>query len=309
MKEMDSKSKRKTKHSCRDVILVFAVLMITGVLLAVTASAQFDQQSPGALGQGDLFAPDNTGGASSNQQPMLTALVSDKSSPQEAGLSIKWTANAEDPENDPLSFIFKLKGPSTGDVWKPVNSDPSDNTWKWDTNPEDAGNYQISVSVRDEMHAGPQFTPDERISDFSLTAPPVPEEAPVQPAPEPLPDVAAQQTYQPPAQEQQTAGQEPVAQPQETVPANQPPIMIDPAGVRAVQLRTGRRAGAGYPAGAAAGARLHLPLHGFQGGLPAAFRREQGDVLPDHRLGGTRQGQPGRHDGTRRQRAAQDGIG
>ncbi len=226
MKEMDSKSKRKTKHSCRDVILVFAVLMITGVLLAVTASAQFDQQSPGALGQGDLFAPDNTGGASSNQQPMLTALVSDKSSPQEAGLSIKWTANAEDPENDPLSFIFKLKGPSTGDVWKPVNSDPSDNTWKWDTNPEDAGNYQISVSVRDEMHAGPQFTPDERISDFSLTAPPVPEEAPVQPAPEPLPDVAAQQTYQPPAQEQQTAGQEPVAQPQETVPANQPPIMI-----------------------------------------------------------------------------------
>ncbi|MDD2834587.1 MAG: hypothetical protein PHY05_00400, partial [Methanothrix sp.] len=224
----------KFKHNCRDVILVIAAIMITGVLLAVSALAQFDPQSPGDLGQGDLFSSDNMGGVSSNQQPMLITLESDKSSPQEAGSSIKWTARAEDPENDPMSFIFRLKGPSTGDVWKPVNSDLSDNTWKWDTNPGDAGDYQISVSVRDEMHAGPQFAPDERISDFRLTAPPVPEEVPAQPATEPLPDVAAaQQTYQPPAEEQQTTWQEPATQPQEIVTANQPPVMIsltaDPA--------------------------------------------------------------------------------
>ena len=235
MKETGSNCIRKTKfkHNCRDVISVFAVLMITGVLLAVSALAQ-PELSPGALGQGDLFSADSMGGASSNQQPMLTALESDKSSPQEAGSSIKWTAKAEDPENDPMSFIFRLKGPSTGDVWKPVNSDPSDNTWKWNTNPEDAGNYQISVSVRDEMHAGPQFTPDEKISDFTLTAPPVPQEVPAQPAAEPLPDVAApQQTYQPPTEEQQTAGQEPAVQPQVTEPVNLAPVMIsltaDPA--------------------------------------------------------------------------------
>jgi len=224
----------KFKHNCRDVILVIAAIMITGVLLAVSALAQFDPQSPGDLGQGDLFSSDNMGGVSSNQQPMLITLESDKSSPQEAGSSIKWTARAEDPENDPMSFIFRLKGPSTGDVWKPVNSDLSDNTWKWDTNPGDAGDYQISVSVRDEMHAGPQFTPDERISDFRLTAPPVPEEVPAQPVTEPLPNAgAAEQSYQPPAEEQQTTWQEPVAQPSETVPANQPPVMIsltaDPA--------------------------------------------------------------------------------
>ena len=100
-----------------------------------------------------------------------------------------------------MSFIFRLKGPSTGDVWKPVNSDPSDNTWKWDTNSEDAGNYQISVSVRDETHAGPQFTPDEKIVDFTLTAPPVPAEVQVQPTVEPLPVVTApEQTYVPPVQ-------------------------------------------------------------------------------------------------------------
>ena len=129
---------------------------------------------------GDFSTPDNLGGDGSNQQPKLTALESDKSSPQEAGSSIKWTAKAEDPENDPMSFMFRLKGPSTGDVWepvdvwKPVSQWSPDNTWKWDTNSEDAGKYQISVSVRDETHAGPQFTPDEKIVDFLLTAPRLP---------------------------------------------------------------------------------------------------------------------------------------
>ena len=44
MKEMESKSKRKTKFkfNCRDAISVFAVLMITGVLLAISAYAQPD---------------------------------------------------------------------------------------------------------------------------------------------------------------------------------------------------------------------------------------------------------------------------
>jgi len=150
MKETDSNCKRKTKfkHKYRDVFLVFTVLMITGVLLAVSAYAQ-PEQPLGGPGQ-DFSSPDNMGAASPNQQPTIIALQSDKSSPQEAGSSIKWTANAQDPENDPMSFTFRLKGPSTRDVWKPVNQDPSDNTWKWDTNSEDAGDYQISVWVKDE---------------------------------------------------------------------------------------------------------------------------------------------------------------
>jgi hypothetical protein len=177
MQKPDSKCKNKTrfknifKHKYRDVFLVFAVLMITGVLLAISASAQFEQP-PGDFGQRDFSSPDNLGGAGSNQQPKLTALESDKISPQEAGSSIKWTAKAEDPENDPMSFMFRLRGPSTGDVWKPVSQWSPDNTWKWDTNSQDAGKYQISVWVRDETHAGPQFTQDEKIVDFQLMAPP-----------------------------------------------------------------------------------------------------------------------------------------
>jgi protocatechuate 3,4-dioxygenase beta subunit len=213
MKE-PNKNNTRFKGKYRDVFLVFAVLMITGVLLAVSAYAQFDSQPPAASGLGDFSNPDNMGTASSNQPPTLTALESDKSSPQEAGSSIKWTAKAEDPENDPMSFIFRLKGPSTGDVWKPVNQDPSDNTWKWDTNSIDAGNYQISVSVRDETHAGPQFTPDEKIRDFTLTAV------------EPLPVVTApEQTYVPPVEEQQPTQTEPLAPIQEVIPANLAPVM------------------------------------------------------------------------------------
>ena len=220
--------KTKFKHNSRDTIQVLAAMIITGVLLAVSASAQFDPQPTEASGQGDFFSPGYTGGASSNQQPMLVALNCDKSSPQEAGASIRWTAMAEDPENDPISFIFWLNGPSTGGVWKPVNSDLSDNTWRWDTSPQDAGNYQIKVSVSDEMHAGPQFAPAERIADFALTAP---QEAT-------SPAVADQlQTYEPPAEDQQTeqqpSWQEPAGQPQQNEPTDQAPVMIsliaDPA--------------------------------------------------------------------------------
>ncbi len=209
MQKPDSKCKNKTgfKRKYRDVFLVFAVLMITGVLLAISAFAQFDPQ-PGSSGVGDFSTPDILGRDGSNQQPKLTALESDKISPQESGSSIKWTAKAEDPENDPMSFMFRLRGPSTGDVWepidvwKPVSQWSPDNTWKWDTNSQDAGKYQISVSVRDETHAGPQFTQDEKIVDFLLTAPPAPPAPPevqAQPIVEPLPIVTApEQAYVPP---------------------------------------------------------------------------------------------------------------
>jgi hypothetical protein len=234
MQKPDSNCKNKTgfKRKYRDVFLVFAVLMITGVLLAISAFAQFDPQQ-GSSGVGDFSTPDNLGGVGLNQQPKLTALESDKSSPQEAGSSIKWTARAEDPENDPMSFMFRLRGPSMGDVWepldvwKPVSQWSPDNTWKWDTNSGDAGKYQISVSVRDETHAGPQYTQDEKIVDFLLTAPPAPPEVQAQPIVEPLPIVTApEQAYVPPVEEQQPPQMQQVAEPQVTTPANLAPVMI-----------------------------------------------------------------------------------
>ncbi|MBN1236098.1 MAG: hypothetical protein JW999_08635, partial [Methanotrichaceae archaeon] len=201
--------------------------MITGTLLAISASAQFDQP-PGPFEQEDFSSLDNRGGDGFNQQPRLTALESDKPSPQEAGTTIKWTARAEDPDNDPMSFMFRLKGPSTGEIWTPVTVTQwsGDNTWKWDTNSAIAGRYQISVLVRDEMHAGPQFTPDEKIVDFLLTQPqafPVPEARPIV---EPLPIVPAPEpTYVPPVEVQPPFQPEQIAEPQVVEPVNLAPIM------------------------------------------------------------------------------------
>jgi hypothetical protein len=234
MLKQDSKCKNKTrfkrifKHKYRDVFLVFAVLMITGVLLAISAYAQFDRQPgafgqedssspdnlgrdgfnqpPGAFGQEDLSSPDNLGRDGFNQQPELIALESDKLSPQEAGTSIKWTVQAQDPEDDPMSFMFRLKGPSQGDVWEPVTQWSQDNTWKWDTNSAIAGKYQISVWVRDEMHADPEFTPDEMIVNFLLTPPQALPVAEAMPTAEPLPVVPTPEpTYVPPVGAQQSA--------------------------------------------------------------------------------------------------------
>ncbi|HUS75505.1 MAG TPA: hypothetical protein VMY43_05795, partial [Methanothrix sp.] len=201
------------------------MLMVTGVLLAISASAQFNQQ-PGAFGREDFSAQDNLGGDGFNQQPRLIALESDKLSPQEAGSPIKWTAKAEDPENDAMSFMFRLKGPSTGEVWMQVTQWSQDNTWKWDTNSADAGKNQISVWVRDESHAGPQFTPDEKTVDFLLTLPQALPVVEVQPTVEPLPIVQAPEpTYVPPVEVQQPVQPVQAAEPMVVEPVNRAPVM------------------------------------------------------------------------------------
>ncbi len=226
MNKSDSKcnSNIKFKHKHWDVFFVFTVLMIMGVFLAVSAFAQQDLRGP--PGQAGLFASDNQGVDAMNLPPTLTSLESKKQSPQEAGISIKWTAKAKDPEKDPLYFMFRLNGPSTEFVWKMVSSWSEENTWDWQTNSGDAGDYQISVSVRDETHIGPQFTPDEKISDFTLTAPQVPQEAEAQPTVERLPIVPIpEQTYVPPVEEQQPTQMQQVATPRETEPVNQAPVM------------------------------------------------------------------------------------
>ena len=156
-----------------NVFLVFALVLISGVLFNAPTSAQDQPQGfPGELG---LPTQDNSVvGESPNQEPNINSLDSDKPGPQDAGSSIKWTAKAVDPENDPLSYMFRLKGPSTGDAWLSVTQWTQDNTWKWDTTSGDAGKYQISVWVRDPGHAGPEFNPVEKIANYEITQPQAP---------------------------------------------------------------------------------------------------------------------------------------
>jgi len=200
------------KHRYRDVFLVFVMLMITGLLLALSASAQMGS-SPDFIGQQGIVPTGDTSGATDNQPPVIDSIDSDKESPQEAGSSIKWTAKTTDPEDDTVSFLFRLKGPSTGDEWTIVAPWSEKDTWKWDTNLQDAGKYQISVWIKDESHPEEQFTPDEKIAKFTLATP---QNAPV--------------NQQQSAQEQATAQEQPTTQEQEALPkyeepSNQAPVM------------------------------------------------------------------------------------
>ncbi len=146
--EIKAKFKQFLKKRYMNVFLVFALVLMAGVLFNAPTSAQ--DQPPGFPGELGLPSQDNSvAGESLNQMPNIISLEPDKPGPQDAGSSIKWTAKAVDSENDPISYMFRLKGPSTGDVWLSVTQWTLDNTWKWNTAPGDAGKYQISVWVRD----------------------------------------------------------------------------------------------------------------------------------------------------------------
>lgn len=92
------------------------------------------------------------------------SLSSDSESPQPAGSTIVWTANAVDPENDRLLFNFALKNESTGFVLKMRGWGTSDQ-WKLKTSEEDIGKFIIEAWVRDGRHGTNSNEWDDRCSD------------------------------------------------------------------------------------------------------------------------------------------------
>ncbi|MCX6678345.1 MAG: hypothetical protein NTU95_10460 [Methanothrix sp.] len=102
--------------------------------------------------------------APSNQTPVIESLALDKSSPQEAGTSITWTASAYDPENGSLLFRFLLNG-------RPAADWTGDNVWLWTSSEKDAGANMIEVQVRDGKHAGANACDDSAAADFRIAMP------------------------------------------------------------------------------------------------------------------------------------------
>ena len=78
----------------------------------------------------------------SNRAPSIHDLKADKSCPQGSMAFINWTANASDPENDPIFFKFFLNGKEESDWTK-------NNVWSWNTSQGD----RIKVGIRDGKHA------------------------------------------------------------------------------------------------------------------------------------------------------------
>ena len=95
--------------------------------------------------------------------PTINELASDKTSPQEVGSMITWTAEATDPDEDPLLFKFLLNDQA-------ITNWTTDNTWIWNTSEDYIGNNRIEVQVIDGKHAGTNGSDDIRSKAFDLIA-------------------------------------------------------------------------------------------------------------------------------------------
>ncbi len=98
-----------------------------------------------------------------NQPPSLITFSSDRSSPQDAGASISWTATADDPDNDQILYRIIVNGKPQG-VWT------ARSTWTWDTTEAEVGDNQIEVWVRDGKHSGKEGFDDRKSLRFIITA-------------------------------------------------------------------------------------------------------------------------------------------
>lgn len=98
-----------------------------------------------------------------NIAPQLISLLADPESPQDAGVVITWTASADDPDGDPMSYLFLLNG-------KAVTGWSASSSWSWDTTTLSEGNYRVEVRVRDSNHAGPDGFDGSKESVFTVTS-------------------------------------------------------------------------------------------------------------------------------------------
>jgi hypothetical protein len=95
-----------------------------------------------------------------NKPPEITNLTANPSSPQSAGTKITWTAEANDPEKDEISYQFLLNGVMVSD-WK------TDNKWVWTAEKAGSSN-KIEVRVIDGNHAGKDGFDAKKIVEFKV---------------------------------------------------------------------------------------------------------------------------------------------
>jgi Leucine-rich repeat (LRR) protein len=116
--------------------------------------------------------------ADTDTAPVINSLTPDKTSPQELGTIVTWTANASDPDGDPMLFRFFLND-------EPMTDWVKDNAWNWITIDANVGSNRIEVQVRDGKHAGPSGADVVKSTEFILKTHPskLPEEPKIQQSP------------------------------------------------------------------------------------------------------------------------------
>jgi len=76
---------------------------------------------------------------------------------------------SSDSENDPISYMFRLKGPYR-DIWLLWTKWTLDNTWKWDTLSR-RGKIPDQCMGQRPGHEGTEFKPVRRLLDYTITQP------------------------------------------------------------------------------------------------------------------------------------------
>lgn len=95
-----------------------------------------------------------------NTKPIIESFSADKSSPQEAGTTITWTALGRDSEGDPLLYQFLLDG-------EIVQQWSSQTAWIWSSENTNPGSHQAEVRIKDGRDDEPGSY-DDAISDSFL---------------------------------------------------------------------------------------------------------------------------------------------
>ncbi len=161
-----NKSSAPANSSASSASSPSALSSVSNSSRAVATAARSDEanaskEQSGASGENNDTAK---GDLNSNRSPTLKDLHPDKSSPQIPGAVILWTANATDPEYDPVQYKFLLNGePAT--VWSKFNY------WSWNTKGLTIGDYKITVLARDGKHALENSFDSSMNATFTLAAP------------------------------------------------------------------------------------------------------------------------------------------
>ncbi|HNR57728.1 MAG TPA: hypothetical protein PKJ51_04655, partial [Methanothrix sp.] len=112
-----------------------------------------------------------------NLPPVFNSLTPNPTSPQNVGATIRWTADATDPNpGDVVQYKFHLKGPSTGGAWQVVQEWSTKNWWDW--KPSQQGDYEVNVWIRDGKHAGADSWDAYKITPFKVNPAPTPNRPP-----------------------------------------------------------------------------------------------------------------------------------
>lgn len=100
--------------------------------------------------------------AKENEPPKIESLTASPPSPQEAGKEVTWTAKANDPDNEKISYRFFLNDIAVTD-WQLKNQ------WVWKIPAEEAaGSKKIEVRVIDDYHSNRSGWDDRKIEVFEV---------------------------------------------------------------------------------------------------------------------------------------------